>query len=305
MFADAYRNASVLGILHTRTFNCFSKINHLLQDEIRIPRIRQNSGCHPAEGERTLRLKNKAHENSKVLSPTMEALNLTPLQRRVAASFFEKPPGTIMVGKAKLVAPFDEHQFLLRSGFYQRMVEDNQEPAKHILDQFEIPSLYDPIFLHGWLIANNIIPLPPQDDKAFENIYCEYLLVDGYMPPRESQLPLNAAQETQQLRRTLQEFEKERQLLETAAEEKAERDLAEWIGTMHRKLQDYISECRAEGKVPEKNLIFSRSCQCKTLSDQLVKKLRANSFHVTKTFEGAAYCQVTWEPFPSRRCILM
>lgn len=232
-------------------------------------------------------------------------LYLTPLQRRVALGFFEKPPGTILVGKAKLVAPFDEHQFLLRSGFYQRMVEDNQPPAKHILDQFEIPSLEDPTFLRGWLIANGVMELP-KDNKEFENIYCEYLLIEGYVPPRDAFRPAppqNATHETKQLQRTIQEFETERQLLEAAAEEKANQELAEWLADVNQKLQNYVAECRAAGRVPRKNIDFVVRKNRAELSDQLVAKLRANGFTVKKCDYAYGSCDITYSPFPSR-CII-
>jgi len=235
-------------------------------------------------------------------------LYLTPLQRRVALGFFEKPPGTILVGKAKLVAPFDEHQFLLRSGFYQRMVEDNQPPAKHILDQFEIPSLEDPTFLKGWLIANGVIPLPLPQNKEFENIYCEYLLIDGYVPPKNPDRiapPKNPEHETKQLQRTIQEFETERQLLDKVIEETAERELAEWIATMNLKLQNYMAECRAEGHAMNRNLTFTAKVPCKDMSDALVTKLREHGFKVKKDFDFSTTYQLSWEPFPSRRCVIM
>lgn len=108
-----------------------------------------------------------------------------PIQARAAREFLANNGNLprIHVGKSRISVPIDKVQMVLRSGFWRLLTEDGSETSQnHILDAFDIRGLHeDPVFLQAWLIANGILEL--EHATLTENIYCDYLMINGYVPP--------------------------------------------------------------------------------------------------------------------------
>jgi hypothetical protein len=215
----------------------------------------------------------------------------------------------IAVGKSRILVPVDYAQLFLHSKYWRLLVDDStldeeKEWPKHILTDFDIRGYDDCDFVVGWLVVNGIITLPP---KPFQNIYCDYLMMEGYVPltPEEEKKrePVTVKELQDLVAEANVRAEAETKRKKILAEEEAEVKVQEILHELRKQLQKAIEKAQDVARV--------EYCIDDTITSELRQKCIANGLKVRDKKQKKMYSTVTYstviylEVNDEKKCIIM